>query len=248
MKREEMMASRILYPFDGWELSPEGAAIHQGERTAVIADLHLGYEWARGAAGDCVVAHSLNETIAGLSALLSRARVDRVIVAGDLVESPLPCRRTRNDVRALRQWLAARSVELVVLEGNHDRGIRHAAEATAWSETRLAESCNVASWTIGHGHRPIRGRRVISGHHHPALKVGGISAPCFLVGQGRIVLPAFSTNAAGCDVATAAMPPDWRPKQWRCIASTGVDLLDFGTLSELRRKLRLPRARVRTNS
>ena len=33
---------------DDWRLTPEGAAIHLGERTAVVADLHLGYEWARG--------------------------------------------------------------------------------------------------------------------------------------------------------------------------------------------------------
>ena len=49
---------------DCWQLTPEGAVIHPGERTAVIADLHLGYEWARGAAGDCVPAHSLDETLA----------------------------------------------------------------------------------------------------------------------------------------------------------------------------------------
>ena len=62
-----------LYEFEGWQLTPEGAAIHPGERTAVIADLHLGYEWARGAAGDCVVAHSLDETLARLSLVLGRA-------------------------------------------------------------------------------------------------------------------------------------------------------------------------------
>jgi uncharacterized protein len=52
--------------FESWRLTPEGAAIHPGERTAVIADVHLGYEWARGSAGDCVPAHSLDETLARL--------------------------------------------------------------------------------------------------------------------------------------------------------------------------------------
>ena len=41
-----------------WLFTPEGAVVHRGERTAVVADVHLGYEWARGAAGDCVPAHS----------------------------------------------------------------------------------------------------------------------------------------------------------------------------------------------
>jgi metallophosphoesterase superfamily enzyme len=73
-------------------LTPEGAALHPAERTAVIADVHLGYEWARGAAGDCVPAHSLDETLARLAAVLARASINRLIVAGDLVESARPCR------------------------------------------------------------------------------------------------------------------------------------------------------------
>ena len=70
-----------------------------GERTAVIADVHLGYEWARGSAGDCVPAHSLDETLARLERLLDRAPIARLVVAGDLVESPRPCRRTAADLR-----------------------------------------------------------------------------------------------------------------------------------------------------
>ena len=53
----------------GWSLAPEGAAVHVEERTAVIADVHLGYEWARGSGGDIIPAHSLAETIAKLEAL-----------------------------------------------------------------------------------------------------------------------------------------------------------------------------------
>src|SRR5262245_62625557 len=74
-----------ILAFDSWELTPEGAAIHRGERTAVIADVHLGYEWARGAAGDCVPAHSLVETLGRLERVLGRAAIARLIVAGDLV-------------------------------------------------------------------------------------------------------------------------------------------------------------------
>jgi hypothetical protein len=29
---------------DGWQFTPEGAAVHLDERTAVIADVHLGNE------------------------------------------------------------------------------------------------------------------------------------------------------------------------------------------------------------
>ena len=69
----ESSTNNGLCAFDDWWLTPEGAAIHPGEQTAVVADLHLGYEWARGAAGDCVIAHSLDETLARLALVLARA-------------------------------------------------------------------------------------------------------------------------------------------------------------------------------
>ena len=227
-----------LYALDEWQLTPEGAAIHPDERTAVVADVHLGYEWARGAAGDCVIAHSLDETLARLALVLARAPVTRLIVAGDLVESPRPCRRTRDDVRRLREWLLERGVSLQVLEGNHDRSLARAPGVDSPLAGPMPSTCMVASWTIGHGHVPIRGERTVSGHHHPVLRVERTVAPCFLAGPSRIVLPAFSSNTAGCDVATAPLPGDWKKEPLRCIVSTGSDLLDFGMLSNLRRRLR----------
>lgn len=206
-----------------WVLSPEGAAIHRAERTAVIADVHLGYEWARGAAGDCVPPHSLGETVARLAAVLDRAPIATLIVAGDLVESHRPCRRTDADVRRLIDWLDARGVRLVALEGNHDRG-RPGSPASAV----------VDGWTIAHGHRPMIGDHRIYGHYHPVVRSEGFAAPCFLAGPDRIVLPAFSANAAGCDVRTGPIPADWLDPSLRCLASTGAELLDFGPLAGLR--------------
>jgi putative SbcD/Mre11-related phosphoesterase len=221
------------YAFGAWLLTPEGAAIYPGERTAVVADVHLGYEWARGAAGDCVPSHSLEETIARLSTVLSRAAIARLIVAGDLVESARTCQRTAGDVRRLIDWLESRRVTLLVLEGNHDRS--RLVNDRASGGIRLSASCTVDGWTIAHGHRPIEGERTISGHHHPILRAEGITAPCFLAGAGRIVLPAFSANAAGCDVRSGPVPGEWMDDALRCIASTGSDLLDFGPLPALRR-------------
>jgi uncharacterized protein len=227
-----------LPSFDGWQFTPEGAAIHHAERTAVIADVHLGYEWARGASGDCVVAHSLEETIARLSTLLGRSTVSRLIVAGDLLESARPCPDTARDVARLKSWLADRGVALLVLEGNHDVSFSLSARRPSGAPNRLASTCSVAGWTIGHGHQPIPGPQRICGHHHPIFRYRGIAAACFLVGTGRIVLPAFSPNAAGCDVITTALPREWRAGSLRCLVSTGDEVLDFGPLAGLRRKLR----------
>lgn len=207
---------------DGWRFAPEGAAVHVDERVAVIADVHLGYEWARGACGDCVPAHSLAETLTKLARLLARTATDRLVVAGDLVESPGPCARTAHDVRCLEQWLSARGVTLVAVAGNHDPSVQS-----------HAETLEVAGWTVAHGHRPIAASRTISGHHHPVLRAGGHSAPCFLWSASAIVLPAFTSNAAGLDVMSRALPRAWREHNFRCLVCASDDWLDFGPLSQL---------------
>jgi putative SbcD/Mre11-related phosphoesterase len=227
--------------FEGWRITPEGGAVLPDEQVAVIADVHLGYEWARGAAGDCVPAHSLAETTRKLERLLERWPIDRLVVAGDLVESPRPCARTAADLAQLTRWLNDRGVRLVLIEGNHDHSLAWKASANGYgvvAEPPVFQSqLVVAGWTIVHGHRPTAEKRLISGHHHPVLRVSGHTAPCFLVGEGRIILPAFSANAAGIDVATARLPTSWKQSSLRCLASTGGDLLDFGPVNTLRVRL-----------
>jgi putative SbcD/Mre11-related phosphoesterase len=207
--------------------------IHPTERAAVIADVHLGYEWARGAAGDSILAHSLYETVERLSLLLSRSPINRLVVAGDLVESLRPCARTASDLERLAGWLDEKQVELVLLRGNHDRSLGGGS-----GTFDVAETLVLAGWTIGHGDRPIRAERSIVGHHHPCLRVAGRSAPCFLVGSRRMILPAFSANAAGLDVASSPFPGRWCSGEARCVASTGEEVLDFGPVGWLRERLR----------
>lgn len=209
----------------GWWLAPEGAVVHPDERTAVVADLHLGYEWSRGSGGDVVPAHSLAETTAALGRLLDRAPVARLVVAGDLVESPRPCRRTDADLARLRAWLTGREVELVPVLGNHD---------PQW-HPRPPLALDVAGWTIAHGHRPVGSGPTITGHDHPILRVGRTVARCLLVGPEAIVLPAFTDNAAGLNVAQG--PARWKGRGLRCWAGTGERLLDFGPVDDLADRL-----------
>ncbi len=222
------MTQSVLVPGPGrWWLAPEGAVIHRAERTAVIADVHLGYEWARGTGGDIVPAHSLTETIRSLTSLFDRGPITRLIVAGDLVESPLPCRRTTADLVELERWMKVRGVELIRVLGNHDP--KHGRRSPLTIE--------VDGWTIAHGHRPIEAACTISGHDHPILRVGRTVARCLLVGPSTIVLPAFSNNAAGLNVAQMPVPKRWSGRSLRCWAGTGERLLDFGMLDELPARL-----------
>ncbi|WP_152052973.1 metallophosphoesterase [Tautonia marina] len=211
----------------GWRLAPEGAAIFEADQVAIVADVHLGYEWARASGGDIVPSHSLGETINKFDRLLNRVPVDRLIVAGDVTESAAPCPRTARSLARLRAWFAERRVEFLMIAGNHDPRRR----------PPLPESITVGGWTIAHGHRPIPGDRIVFGHHHPTLKAAGRSAPCFLFDDRTIALPAFSANAAGLDVGSAPLPRALQAGTLRCVAGTGSELLDFGPLAELRARL-----------
>jgi metallophosphoesterase superfamily enzyme len=194
-----------------------------------VADVHLGYEWARAEGGDCLPAHSLAETLAKLGRVLARATVaiERLVVAGDLVESRRPCPRTARDVAALTRWLAGRGVGLIVLSGNHDPPRRPA----------LPSDLKVAGWTVAHGHRPLDAPRTVTGHHHPVLRAGGVCAPCFVVGPATIVLPAFSPNAAGVSLGSLGLTEGPGGEPLRCVAAAGGELLDFGPVADLLRSL-----------
>jgi putative SbcD/Mre11-related phosphoesterase len=223
-----------------WQLLPEGGVLHPGERTAVIADVHLGYEWARGASGDSIPAHSLAETVTKLDSLLARGPVERLVVAGDLVESARPCLHTAEEVTRLIRWLLERGVRLVLLRGNHDQCVGAMAGPGFGPNERallLPSQLDVAGWSIAHGHLPTSARRLIMGHHHPVLRVGGRPAPCFLAGECRIILPAFSNNAAGLDLASGRSPRSWRRHSLRTLVSTGTEVLDFGPLETLSARL-----------
>ena len=223
-----MSDAALIAGHGGWFCTPECAAVHPVEHffrrsspTFISATNGPGAP----AAICLLAAHSLAETLARLTRLLDRINIDRLIVAGDLVESPRPCVRTARDVAALKKWLAERDVELVVLAGNHDP-IRRPP---------LPEMIEVAGWTVCHGHRSIQAPRSLCGHHHPHLRAPGVSAPCFLVGRTSVVLPAFSRNAAG--VSLSALPP-WLLEGRRCIAVADKFLLDFGSAPELMKGLR----------
>ena len=92
----------------------EGAAIFEDDRVAVIADVHLGHEWARAGSGEMMIEHSFQETTEKLKRMFARAAVETLIVAGDLVEKRFPCAgpRTTWNVCAIGSPIAGSSSSL----------------------------------------------------------------------------------------------------------------------------------------
>lgn len=203
-----------------WLLTPARAAVHLPTRTAVVADLHLGYGEARRAAGESVPVRRVADELAPLRPMFAEHRVCRLVIAGDLFEAG-PSREIAAD---LLEWLAAVDVELAaVVPGNHDRDL---------TDARLpvhAAGCTVGDWHIVHGDAVVPPGRIVQGHEHPWMRWGGrLEAPCYLVGRTRLILPAFSADAAGANVLR---DPRWAA--YRCCAIAGTMVLDFGEIAAL---------------
>jgi metallophosphoesterase superfamily enzyme len=205
---------------DDWLLTPERAALHVPTGTAVVADLHLGYDGARRRAGEAVPSVPLPEVLAPLRRLLARHRCTRLVIAGDLFEDAW-CPEL---ARELDGWLDGMGVKLAgVVPGNHDRGLTAVA---GW--LLFPDGLDVGCWRIVHGDGSLPEGPVVCGHFHPWLRWGRVSAPCYLVDGDRLVLPAFSADARGVNVRGVER---WR--SYSCCAIAGDDVLDLGEVGAL---------------
>jgi metallophosphoesterase superfamily enzyme len=204
-----------------WLLTPERAAVHLPSTTAVVADPHLGYDRARRRIGEAVPPVRVAETLAPLPAVLARHGCARLVIAGDLFEAGW-CPQLAEELRA---WLDDTGVELAgVVPGNHDRGLEAAGDMLPVR----AGGVELGGWLVVHGDGVLPKGRLVCGHFHPWLRRGQVSAPCYLAGADRLVLPALSPDARG---ASLRRVPDWA--RLRCCAVAGNEVLDLGPLGAL---------------
>jgi len=178
----------------------------QEPATLIVADLHLG----RGATSRVEAPVDGGEDIRRrLSALLERTAASTVVIAGDLLHSfsTIP-RGVDWHVTRLERAVSDAGASLVVTPGNHD-GMLESVYAGAMPPTyRLPDDETV----VCHGHeRPpdtaLEGaKRIIIGHDHPAVSLGGRKLPCVLYGSDHwrgcdvYMLPAFTKTAAGVTI------------------------------------------------
>lgn len=209
---------------EDWLLTPARAALHRPTETAIVADLHLGYAEARHRSGEAVPRSDLAPVLAALRSVQRGNGFRRLVIAGDLFEAgPSP-----GLIRGLIDWLKETGVELVgVIPGNHDRGL------TAEMLPLCPAGIVLGRWHVVHGDEKLPAGPVVHGHEHPCLRWKGLAAGCYLFGPDRLVLPAYSQDAAGVNVLGARR---WR--DWNCAVITGDEVLDFGRVGDLAARLR----------
>lgn len=176
-------------------------------RTALVADVHLGYSWAQRRRGELgpLADVAAKEKLLCLAANLNP---EQIVFLGDLVHAPRPCAPEREWIESLLTEISLRS-RIVSLRGNHDRafarefGHLNLTTTETWSEHGLLAL---------HGDRlsqasVLKSTTLIMGHLHPSLALRDASGashriPLFLATAHCIVLPAFSPFARGFDVGS----------------------------------------------
>ncbi len=171
------------------------------DRTAIVADVHLGLENVLIEKGIALPRIQLDDILERLGRIAER--VKRIVIAGDLKHEfgrnlPYEWR----DVREVLEFLIGRGLEVVVVRGNHDNFLKPILREYG---IELLDKYELKGWTIVHGHEYCDADKIIMGHEHPAVKIrinGVYTFHCFLKMQNIVVLPAFSPLVQGSDVTS----------------------------------------------
>jgi DNA ligase-associated metallophosphoesterase len=165
------------------------------ERTLLIADAHLGKAVSFRRLGVPVPEATTRGTLDAIDVLLAAHEAQRIVFLGDLLHSRhAHAPATLTTVAAWREQRPR--LELVLVRGNHDD--RAGDPPSSWGVHCVDEPHYLPAaprLALCHHPRPRPGDSVLAGHLHPCISIGrGIDRlrlPCFHVGAGVVVLPAF---------------------------------------------------------
>jgi DNA ligase-associated metallophosphoesterase len=197
-----MSAGTVTLVAHGEELTlhPRRAALWPRRRTVIVADTHFGKSSFFGRHGIAVPAGLDDEDRKALSRLVTESNAERLIILGDFLHSPMAA--DSREAQELDTWAQSlKSVQILVIAGNHDRGAPRPWKTIGWREEELLEP-------------PFRFRHeafdrsgldstfTVGGHIHPVARLGsmrksGLRVPVFWQRPGGLVLPSFGAFTGG---------------------------------------------------
>jgi len=209
------------YSIDDIYLLPDRAMFIQSIKALVIADLHLGIEYALALKGIYLPAYQFQEITRIIDNYLDEFDPSTLIVVGDLKHEfgQKTWQEHRETIQLLKK-IKERDIHFILVRGNHDNFIRGVLER---NNVDFRDPIYVEKhFLFIHGHKELPQdidlsgiKYVIMGHEHPAIlfrdDIGGKDKfPVFLLGKlpghnriKLIVLPALSPVATGVEVNVA---------------------------------------------
>ena len=202
--------------------------------TAVLGDLHLGYESALEEEGMYIPRINTDSIRDALNDLLSKYEPKRVVLLGDIKHDFKRSKReARAEVVRIMDLLTEAS-EVVVIKGNHDNFLQNILSDIG---LMAVDYVDMGGFRMEHGHVDSKVRPVIIGHEHPSVRIpgavsGGMKIHCFVhqKADGVIVLPPFSPFSAGndlvpdgkCIMAPALSSSDYQNAELYGISEVGI--------------------------
>lgn len=182
----------------------------EGGRTAVIGDLHLGYEKALEDEGIYLPRINTGTIRDSLNRIIVRYEPERVVLLGDIKHDFRRSERgASSEIRGILDLLAE-AAEVFVIKGNHDNYIQN---ILAGKDIVATDHLDIAGYRLEHGHVDSGKRPVIIGHEHPSVRIpgsgsGGTKIHCFVFArkEGVLVLPPFSPFSMGTDLLSEGAP------------------------------------------
>ena len=211
-----MSTPALFHVAPGLAITADGGAWLPDESTLVVADTHVGYARAARRRGGWLPtdAESPAQLATRLLDACARVAATRLVVAGDLRHSTRDVDDAeRAEVAELLATLRGRLARVDVVAGNHDRGEAYATSLLL-GEIEVVHEPPVAPparWTV-------------CGHLHPRTTLrdetgAALRAPCALVGERTVVLPAFSDWAGGTAAGRVRRAIGWGA--WREVVCAG---------------------------
>ncbi len=159
-----------------------------------------------------------DDTIDRLAALVSEYHPTQLVLLGDIVHRALPLPAIRSQLESLAARLS--SVTIRWIAGNHDRRLGSLLPECGLSAVVLEPELSLPPHLLMHGDetdpaaaagslaRLGPGGSLIMGHEHPAIHLHdrvttSVKCPCFLAASRVLILPAFSTWAAGSNIRSS---------------------------------------------
>lgn len=181
------------FQFSGSQMRalPSGALYWPDQHALCVSDLHLGKsDRIARRQGNLIPPYEIRATLDKLELDIAATAPKRVICLGDSFDD-LQAAQSLDDISLLRltQFQAGR--DWIWIEGNHDPG------PVSLGGTHLVELAQ-GPLVFRHIAEPD-GMGEVSGHFHPKAgipKTHG-TRPCFVVGQHRLMMPAYGAYTGG---------------------------------------------------
>lgn len=172
---------------------PSGALHWPTQNLLCVSDLHLGKsERMARRGGTLLPPYEVTDTLTKLDTDITATTPATVICLGDSFDDPAAAATLDDQHRLwLLRLMAGRQWSWIA--GNHDPA------PLGLGGTDRAE-LTLDTLTFRHiAERDAQDE--ISGHYHPKARIKSRSRPCFLLGQNRLILPAYGTYTGGlwCD-------------------------------------------------